>query len=500
MKLKQVSWRFRDPRLVIVTAGVTLMIVVTALAVFQSPTVAAPPPPLKGPFRFIKVPDMGSAAAAAPTAQWTPFYTETFDAPISSKPGWQLTVTTALTDTPSQLKWEYVAQSSNSSGAFTSTLWSSAFQVGRITNYVVTSTSSYSPWMNTWAIYALDPQKYARFKVAFDFWLDTDPGAQFGWAVSCDGTNFYGPSPLSGHARTWIHGAPEPAGCPGQAGAPAYVAFFFQSDGSAPVGLGAFVDNLVVYGLPWYKTYMPLVRRDPTPTPTPTPTVIPYVLVQTYDFESDYQGWCQHTDYVDNWLAQRVYVDSSNAYRVGVNTSDLVAMTSPHYNPPSDYRIKANFSLRDMTSFNLNSYNGAKWGLIFGVNSTPFDPDDPDHCGYAPNVGGYYKFTIKIKDDGSGYQTKLERWDGGGNTQLVGLTDLPSGVSISQTDWSTITLDRNGSGIVVYINGIQVLNTSDGTWTGSRWWGVFAEEPSGYSDNQPFETNWDNIQIYDLTP
>jgi hypothetical protein len=73
------------------------------------------------------------------------------------------------------------------------------------------------------------------------------------------------------------------------------------------------------------------------------------------------------------------------------------------------------------------------------------------------------------------------------------------GLGISRTDWNTMTIDRNGSGIVAYINGFQVLNLTDGTYTGGRWFGVFSQV-GGHDRDSAFESDWDNVQVYNLTP
>jgi len=50
------SLRWRTPRTLALAGLMALVIVVTALALAQTSTVAAPPPPLRGPFRFVEFP------------------------------------------------------------------------------------------------------------------------------------------------------------------------------------------------------------------------------------------------------------------------------------------------------------------------------------------------------------------------------------------------------------------------------------------------------------
>jgi hypothetical protein len=49
----------------------------------------------------------------------------------------------------------------------------------------------------------------------------------------------------------------------------------------------------------------------------------------------------------------------------------------------------------------------------------------------------------------------------------------------------------------MYVNGVQVLSWSDSTKTGPAWWGVFTETKGKNKDGK-FESNWDNIRVYDL--
>jgi hypothetical protein len=510
MNPKHVFLRLRDPRLIIVTAGVTLLVVVTALTLFQSPTQAAPPPPLTGPLHLTILPTSSAVQpSASADVNWTPIYTETFDTSIlSPSRGWTITVTNELTSTPSQLEWEYVGQSSNSSGAFTSTLWSSAFQVGRFTNYVVTETSTYSPWMSTYAAYALDTQHYASFRVQYDYYLDTESGGgRFGLAYSCsdDVNHFYTFGLQSGHLRTWVQVISDlPTTCSGSA-RPAYVAFVFQSDGSTPSGLGAFVDNLVVYGAPWYKAYLSFARIDPTSTPTltPTPNVLSGTPVLTYTYEYEEQPrWCQNNDATQNWttILEQPPGGTSKAYRIWVNRSD-VRMESPQEDPPSNYGIQTKFSFFDMTGFDTMTRQGAQWGLIFGVNGHVFgDVASGDHCDADPNGDGYYQFMLRINSVGS-YDYKLRRMAAGAETILIDWTAVPSSIAstISSSGWNLLRLNRNGSGIQIFINNNKLLDTYDGTWTGTRWWGFFIKWP-GASDSSDFRVNWDDTIVYNLTP
>jgi hypothetical protein len=492
----------------LVVIGVTALIIAVPMLMMQQPAMAAPPPPLRGPFKFIELPQESTRSTGASTISYSPFYTETFDGPIEQKSGWQLRVNTTITNTPDQHKWEYVAQSDYPGQPFTHTLWSASLLTGRPVNYTVHSNSTYLPWMDTWAVYGpLDGRTYRQFQATFSFYLDTDPGAKFGWAASSDGTNFCGQS-LSGHVRQWITTTFDLPSCPGDTRRPVYLAFFFQSNGDTPDSLGAFVDNLTLSGAPWLNTYMVNVRLDPTITPTPTPIASPTPilppanLVKSWDFEpsSDSSNdWC--TGSTDAWKADKISIGGSTFYFLKIKQTYSLAMQSPRYQTPNNYRISAQFNfVRFNSGYSLSDFGSAQFGLVFGVNGDTFgtDPNPPDRCPWDETVGGYYKFMLKIKEGGGGYVTRLERF-ADNNWILLNESELPVGLGISRTDWNTMTIDRNGSGIVAYINGFQVLNLTDTAYMGGRWFGVFSQA-GGHDRDSAFESDWDNVQVYNLTP
>ena len=491
-------------RLIVVAVVTALIIALPILALVQEPAVAAPPPPLKGPFKFIELPSDYKANSLSGTALLTPtvIYSDTFASfvpvinPNLNVPGWQLFVNSGATDQ----KWGRILLSDS---IFTNTLWSTGYYSPQ-----QSAGSTYVPNMDTWVVYGpLNNNKFRQLQVQFDYYLDGDPGAAFGWAASADGQNFCGRTELSSHIGKWIRNAKvDLASCPGQSGTPVYVAFFFKSDAANPVGLGAFVDNVVISGVPWLNMYLPYVRRDPTPTASPTPlaSATPlYSLVKSWDFNdpaSDSSNqWCSGS--TGDWSANKISIGGSTFYLLKVKQDATMVMQSPRYSTPTNYRITAQFGfLRFDASRGLGDYGSAQFGLIFGVDGDTFgtDPNPADRCPWDAGTGGYYKFMLKIKDGGGGYVTRLERSTNGDWT-LLNESSLPSSITINRSDWNTIQLDRSGSGIVVYINNVQVLNMTDGTYKGSRWFGLFTQTLGNNRDGV-FESDWDNIQIYNLTP
>ena len=499
------SLRWRTPRALALAGLMALVIVVTALALTQTSTVAAPPPPLRGPFRFVELPQEMAAARLYTAEIQTPtvVLSETFDVfvptynPSIDHPGWQVFVQAGAANQ----QWGRVLLSNES---FTNTLWSTGYY-----SPVQTTGSTYVANMYTWAIYGpLNTQKYRDFQATFDVWPDMNVAADtaVGWAASIDGQTFCGKSELITNARIWLHKSfVLPKQCEGQTGTPAYLAFLFRSDGSTPVGLGAFLDNVEVTGLPLYKTYMPLVRKDPTPIASPTPTVPPYLLTQSYDFESgtgSTSRWCSTSN--DSWASGIVSLGGSNAYYLAMKQSSYLWALSPRDSSADNFRITADFNLLRMNSSrSLSDYGGAKFGLLFTVKGNPFDPADPCYYngGQAESGIGYYRFIVKIKEDGSGYKTLLTRWENGVEPEQNGnFVDLPAGVTINRTGWNTLRIDRYGANIKAYINDTLVQNWDNSNSGTGGWFGLFTETTGNNPSSWFFESDWDNIKVYNLNP
>jgi len=493
------SLRWRTPRALALAGLMALVIVVTALALTQTSTVAAPPPPLRGPFRFIEVPQ-DTAAARLSTAEIptpTVVLSETFGNfmltvnPTIDHPGWQEFVQAGAVNQQWGQVW-------TSDGGFTDTLWSTGYY-----SHFQTASQTYAANMYAWVIYGpLNTQKYRDFQATFDVWPDMNVAADtaVGWAASIDGQTFCGTGELVTDARIWLHRSfVLPKQCAGQTGTPAYLAFLFRSDGSAPVGLGAFLDNVEITGLPLYKTYLPYVRKDPTPTASPTPTVQPYPLTQSYDFGS-LGKWCSTSN--DSWASGIVSLGGSNAYYLAMKQTSYLWTLSPRDSSADNFRITADFNLLRMnSSLSLYNYRGARFGLVFSVKGAPFDPNDACfyNGGQADSGIGYYRFIIRINDSGTGYQTLLTRWENGVEPEQNGsFVNLPAGVTINRTGWNTMQIDRYGANIKAYINGTLVQEWNNSNTTGG-WFGLFTETV-GNNPSPYFESDWDNIKVYNLKP
>jgi hypothetical protein len=492
--------RWRTPRALALFGLMALVAVVAALAFTQTSTVAAPPPPLTGEFNFIELPQATHESLLPMDVTITPTValSETFDHfspkdnPTFDSPGWQVFVQSGA----DKQKWDRVQISDS---AFTSTLWSTGYYTPS-----QTAGATYVANMYTWVVYGpLDSRNYRDFQAAFDVWPDFNlaSNTKVGWAASIDGKNFCGNVELLSIPRWLRRTFVLPKSCAGQTGTPVYLGFLFQSDSSTPVGLGAFLDNVEVTGLPLYKTYMPLVRKDPTPIASPTPTAQPYPLTQSYDFGS-LGKWCSTSN--DSWASGIASMGGSNAYYLTMKQPSYLWALSPRDSSADNFRITADFSfLRMNSSLSLYDYRGARFGLLFTVKGNPFDPNDPCtyNGGQAESGIGFYRFIVKIKDDGSGYATLLTRWENGVEPEQSGsFVNLPAGVTINRTGWNTMRIDRDGANIKAYINDTLVQDWNNSNSGTGGWFGLFTETAGNNPSGWLFESDWDNIKVYNLRP
>jgi hypothetical protein len=64
--------------------------------------------------------------------------------------------------------------------------------------------------------------------------------------------------------------------------------------------------------------------------------------------------------------------------------------------------------------------------------------------------------------------------------------------------WDHVTVRRQGSAIVVLINGVQLLSVTDGTYTGARRFGMFIQAADFNNTMNPLEINFDNYRVTQL--
>jgi len=175
---------------------------------------------------------------------------------------------------------------------------------GQYGDDLIAGTDGYPNTVDSWLIYGpIDLTDALDGYFRFNWWLDTpepvtgdnesaslrafdgdsgtpEGGDWFGWCIlteedDLDGTRC---TYMSGSTGTWVRGAvPLADYLPnnGDGAGEIWIAFRFVSDDDPNNGRGAFVDDVTVEIRRHNRAFLPLVRRDPTPTPTPTPTPSP---------------------------------------------------------------------------------------------------------------------------------------------------------------------------------------------------------------------------------
>jgi len=312
---------------------------------------------------------------------------------------------------------------------------------------------TYPDNVDSWLIYGpLDLSEVFDADLTFDFWLDTAPGDWFGWCVltdiddlttACDGVQ------ISGHIGTWISGTLS-LDAYARTSTPVYVAFRFTSDDDGEAGTGVFVDNVVVRGDYGHHVYMPLVRREPTPTPTIPPGY--------WDDFSGATAWevVEHTGYDGppgtDWFD--VY-NESGYMKVWVNDRWEHIIASPQVvsvDPPFEIEAKVYFYQRSWSS---------GYGFAFGSADPNFQ-------------GGYYRL-IAAYITGGAMKCQLARCYGSecNGPTLWGWNDIPLSILNGQ-QWNTWRIVRDGDRIQVYINDHLVIDVEDDELSGKGYFGFFA--------------------------
>jgi hypothetical protein len=94
---------------------------------------------------------------------------------------------------------------------------------------------------------------------------------------------------------------------------------------------------------------------------------------------------------------------------------------------------------------------------------------------------------------------RLQRWSGGAGGNLVGRTRLPAQYQRRTGQWSNIRIVRNNDKISVYVNGYPVIvNYTDGTYIGTKKYGVFLHPQAANNNSNPLKIRFDNIVVVQL--
>ncbi len=232
---------------------------------------------------------------SAPGGNWETVLVETFDGELG--PGW--TAVDASDGESGNVTW------GTSPYTYTSPEYSAWSVGGGIDGSQLEPGSPYPDEVDAWLVYGpVDLGGVHEAYLEFQWWLETgdvagDPapgagrnlrgttsvqtvervggpptgGDWFGWCVLTEEMDFETArcEYVSGAIARWLSASM----CLRAGGGDAdevWIGFHFVSDGDVVAGRGAFVDDVTVLVRRDYHAFLPLLRREPTPTPEPTPT------------------------------------------------------------------------------------------------------------------------------------------------------------------------------------------------------------------------------------
>jgi len=314
-----------------------------------------------------------SMAGSSMPEGWQTLLGETFDEGLSA--GW--TVTDTSTADGGEYTW------GTTTFTYTSPItavWSVGG--GADGSGLVAGTDTYTDNVDSWLIYGpvtLTDVFHADF--AFDWWLDSAPGDWFGWCVTTDiGDLSAGcdEARISGPIGAWISGT---ASIESYAftSTPIYLAFHFTSNDDGQTGRGVFIDNVTVRGDYGQHTFLPLVRRDATPTPA----------FWVDEFDDPSSGWWTGSAWRNNdevcpgyQEVAKVSYHYTGHYRIFVKTDCRVggsvnswfvrpALAAPLGGPTvENYNIEARGKIANSPPSEPYQPWWAYWGIVFGGNDS----------------------------------------------------------------------------------------------------------------------------------
>lgn len=369
---------------------------------------------------------------------WQDLLNETFETGIG--PEW------IVTDTSTTDGGEYMWGVETYPGP-TSAVW--AVGGGADGGSLDPTTDQYPDNVDSWLIYGpLDLSRVFQADLYFDWWLDSASGDWFRWCAltdpsdldnACDGPGIAGP------IGTWISGTLSLDDY-ALTTTPLYIAFNFTSNGDGQGGKGVFVDNVVVRGDYGYHVYLPLIRRDPTPTPVgymdtfSGPTTWE-VVAHTGDDGPPGTDWFDvrnESGYLKMWVNDR--------WEHIVASPRVVSTDSP-------FEIQAN------VYFYQRSWSSG-YAFVFGSSDQQFN-------------GRYYRILAVYTQDGQ-MNLQIKRMYGRDTTEAVILdwVDIPLSVLDGRT-WNRWRIVRDGSHIIIFINDKEMYDVTDDAITGKGYFGMF---------------------------
>ncbi len=505
--------------------GLTLLLV--SVFVFQPASAQREPARLKPPFKLIGVDKVTTPLGGLPPIPLNApvIVTETFDSTYVGRSS------TILNDgkpwhevdsngTTTSYTWGYVSglPITDTVLPITDTVWNA--KTNPSGTYPIDPGTPYTINQNSLLIYGpVDLSDYSAVIISATYYLDVQDGDFFGVAYSTDGQNFNAVSAENGrdpdlsikHVSYWRL----PADAARKTGV--WLAFYFNSLDHPIDALGVYIDDVVIRAQELYKIYLPLIRRDftptptptatptitPTPTPTATPTVTPtpQTAVDDYEFGAgsssnpqfiEWGGPYTYSCGTDCDVTQGISTNGnpSGAINYAVGGMDVIEGTSPNHTIPTNFDLSADFML-------VEGKKDGRFGLIFGASTSTFYKDG-DIIKMRPQYN-YYKIDLNVdpNDETLVSDVRLQRWDNGVATNLVGRTSLPAQYQRSKGQWGNLRVVVKNSYITVYVNGYAVIvDRYDANYTTSnRKYGVFMHPQAANNNANPFKVRFDNVIV-----
>jgi hypothetical protein len=364
----------------------------------------------------------------------------------------------------------------------------------------------YTKNMQAYAIYGpINMEDYTSAFISITYRMDTLAGDPFGVAFSTNGTDFTMPVGTDGRdpALTVKHTAyylfPKEFVRQKQI----WIALVFTSQNRDNIdALGVYVYDMVLRAQPAFKLWLPLIRRDPTPTPTLTPTpssVYDYTFGTGQSTDAQFAAWGGKVPEADCWSTDaggckwgQDIVTSGNpggGMTLRETGLDGLAAASPNNLAPTDFELNTDFYV-------VEGKSDARVGLVFDTSNGTFDRSRSPF--FDPNRN-FYKFDLQFNEGNSSVMSyyRLQRCDVDINncTNLVEKSTLPAGLVGNVGTWNNIKVQRLGSNIKVIVNGSLLINLTDGTYVGSKKYGVFLQSKRLNSTSNPLRIYFDNVRV-----
>ena len=382
-------------------------------------------------------------------AEWTEVISETFESGI----GGDWTVIDRDGTVNGEYRWGTEDFTPASKPSSVKSAW--AIGDGQDGGALDVATDGYPANVDSWLIYGpIDLSNAIAATLNFDYWLNSDSGDTFGIAVSTSGTdtaNFTGIQTGSVGTSSWASASHNLLAYTGQS--TVYIGFKFTSDSTGSSKTGALVDNVQLLVQGSGKTYLPVIRLDPTPTASPTPSG-----------GGDYHD--NFTNDITGWELRRA--DTQERYEIS-HGDDALGVLNVRVKDPDDYIIvsplvaaPAEPYTLEMSAQHKDPENQDLYGLIFGAD---WDGTACPNSDFSSCFETYYALKVEYRTtDGTFLRYKLQRIESHKSNQPDVIKDL--------IDWTKVSTDENDynvwrveveadNDIKIYLNNTRVGSVRD---------------------------------------